>query len=79
MVILVVMARTSFSQFTGRDLFLACTMMAIIVLVLVFGNKSTYLRSKAYVQTASGIRIETEEMSLSGAVSKDPSGTFVQF
>lgn len=73
------MARASFSTFTGKDLMLALSMLAIIAVVLLFGNRSTYHRSEAYTRTATGIRIEAEEMSLSGSAAKDGSGTFVQF
>jgi hypothetical protein len=56
------------------------TMTAIAVFVQIdrLENKSADIRAKAYLQTATGVRIEAEEMTLSG-VSKDPTGTFIQF
>lgn len=75
----VYMARSSMMRFTGKDLFLALSMLAITAIVLIYGNRSTYHRSEAYTRTATGIRIEAEEMSLSGSAAKDGSGTFVQF
>ena len=67
------------NSFTGRDLLLAVSMLAITAVVVIFGNRSTYLRSKAYQQTAKGVRIEAEEMTISGSVTKDSTGTFVTF
>jgi hypothetical protein len=40
--------------------------------------KSYDARAKAYTQTATGIRIEAEDMTLSGTT-KDPSGLFIRF
>jgi hypothetical protein len=57
------------------------TMAAIAVFVqydrLNSGPKD--LRAKAYIQAATGIRIEGEEMTLSGSVTKDPTGSYLQF
>lgn len=72
------MARKSFSGFTGRDIIIAVSMLAIIAAVLLAGDRSTYLRSKAYTHTATGVRIEAEEMTLTN-IQKDPTGTYVQF
>lgn len=57
-------------------------MTAIAVFVQVDrmnSKKSKDLRAKAYQQTATGVRIEGEEMTLSGAVYKDTGGTFIRF
>jgi hypothetical protein len=65
-------------------LFLAIiTMAALAVFIqldrMVNKNGTRDMRAKAYQQTATGVRIEGEEMSLSGAVSKSSSGTYIQF
>jgi len=67
------------SDFTGKDVFLAVTMLGIVAIVLVFGNKSTYLRSNAFTQTATGVRIEAEEMTHSGNVFIDSAKGLIQF
>lgn len=57
------------------------TMTAIAVFVQydrLYGTTKD-LRAKAYIQAATGVRIEAEEMTLSGNVTKDPGGTFLQF
>lgn len=56
------------------------TMSALAVFIQVdrMKNKSADIRAQAYKQTTKGVRIEAEEMTLSGA-SVDPTGTFVQF
>ncbi len=56
------------------------TMTAIAVFIQVdrIQNKSADIRAKAYKQTAMGVRVEAEEMTLSGVL-KDPTGTFIQF
>lgn len=42
-------------------------------------DSSRDIRAKAFQQTATGIRIEAEEMTLNGSASKDPTGTFIRF
>lgn len=73
------MSRKSSFEFTAKDLFIALTMLAIASAVVVYGNQSTYVRTKAYEQTATGIRIESEDMTLTGGVTKDSTGGFIQF
>lgn len=68
------MVRKRSTEFTGRDVFLALTMLVIIAGALYFSNRSTYLRSKAYTQTATGVRIEAEEMTRSDSVIAHPEG-----
>lgn len=65
-------------------LFLAIiTMTAIAVFVqldqMQTNGKSRDLRAKAFIQTATGVRIEGEDMTLSGSVQKDSTGSFIQF
>jgi hypothetical protein len=63
------------------DLFLILiTMVAIAVFIQVdrLQNKSEEIRAKAYRQTPTGVRVEAEEMTLSGVV-LDSTGTFIQF
>ncbi len=63
------------------DLFLILiTMVAIAVFIQVdrLQNKSEDIRAKAYRQTATGVKVEAEEMTLSGVL-LDPTGTFIQF
>ena len=57
------------------------TMAAIAVFVQIdrMQRKSADIRTKAYQQTRTGVRVEAEEMALSGSVVKDPTGTSVQF
>jgi len=71
--------RTRSPQIPGLFLIII-TMTAIAVFIQIdrMQNKSADIRAKAYLQTATGVRIEAEEMALSG-VSKDPTGTFIQF
>jgi hypothetical protein len=62
--------------------FLAVITMAAIAVFVQYQQmtvKSTDVRAKAYQQTATGLRIEAEEMTLSGGATKDPTGTFIQF
>ncbi len=37
------------------------------------------IRAKAFIQTATGVRIEGEEMTLSGNVTKDATNSYLQF
>lgn len=65
--------------FAKRDYMIMASMFLLAVAVTVVGKNSLYSGSKAYETAASGVRIEAEEMSLTGAVSKDASGTFIVF
>lgn len=63
-------------------LFLIIITMVAIGLFIQYDRMtkgSREIRTKAFTQTATGIRIEAEEMTLSGAVTKDPTNTFIQF
>jgi hypothetical protein len=56
------------------------TMIVIAVLVqLDRMQKTRDIRAKAYIQTATGVRIEGEEMTLSGSVTKNAAGAYIQF
>lgn len=66
-------------RFTSRDLFFVMSLLAITTLVVVFGKSVTFQRSKAYQQTEIGVRIEAEEMTVSGSVTKDTANGFVTF
>lgn len=60
---------------------LIITMIALAVYVQfnLVQNQSADIRTKAYTQAPSGIRIEATEMTRSGSVSLDPSGTTIVF
>lgn len=62
--------------------FLAIITMAAIAVFVQYQQmttKTTDVRAKAYQQTATGIRIEAEEMSVSEGAVTDSTGTFIQF
>lgn len=54
------------------------TALAVFIQVDRMKNKSADLRARAYKQTPTGVRVEAEEMTLSGVV-VDSGGTFIQF
>ena len=65
-------------------LFLAIITMAAIGVFVQYDRmtnkgKTRDLRAKAFIQTATGIRIEAEEMTLSGSAAKSSDGTYIQF
>lgn len=55
------------------------TALALFVQLDRMQNKSSEIRTKAYQQTSSGIRIEAEEMTVSGGVTKNSEGGYIQF
>lgn len=60
---------------------LIITMVALVIYVQFFllKSQSQDVRTKAYTQSPTGIRIEAEEMTRSGSVTTDPTGTFIIF
>lgn len=63
-------------------LFLAIITMAAIAIFVQYQQmttKTTDVRAKAFQQTATGIRIDATDMTLSGGATKDPTGVFIQF
>ena len=76
----VCMSRRKLKQ-TPYILFLILTMVAIAILVQFdrMQKKTSDIRAKAYEQTSTGLRIEAEEMTLSGGATKDTTGMFIQF
>jgi hypothetical protein len=58
------------------------TMAAIAIFIQYDRMKSPSerdIRAKAYQQTATGIRLDVGDMTLSGGATKDPTGTYIQF
>ncbi len=56
--------------------------MAAIALFVQIDSKNTKtrdLRAKAYQVAPSGVRIESEEMTITGAVTKDAAAGYIQF
>ena len=66
-------------RFGFPELILVVTLLCISLVVVVFGNRQTEYRAKAYQQAANGVRIEAEEMSLSGGVVVSQDRTAIQF
>lgn len=76
--------RTSLTEANNHMpmVFLAIITMAAIAVFVQYQQmtvKTTDVRAKAFQQTATGIRIDATDMTVSGGVTKDPTGTFIQF
>jgi hypothetical protein len=71
--------KTNQKQIPGLFLILiTMTVIAVFIQIDRIQNKPEDIRAKAYRQTATGVRVEAEEMALSGVL-LDPTGTFIQF